>query len=59
MVKIRIVARKDGPLLVEVDGKVNAALCRCGRSSNKPYCDGSHKRVGFKAEEVVAWEYEA
>lgn len=53
---------KNGPLLVQGNltirastGQVRwqgttAALCRCGHSKNKPFCDGSHRRVGFEAE---------
>ena len=51
---------KNGPLLVsggvrvlDADGNVvfdgeRAALCRCGGSSNKPFCDGTHKTNGFR-----------
>jgi CDGSH-type Zn-finger protein len=53
---------RDGPLIVrgdfrlvaqdgtEIDpGRDTVALCRCGRSGIKPFCDGSHKRSGFSA----------
>lgn len=57
---VRIEVLPDGPLLVKggatligVDGQDKqcegtAALCRCGASANKPFCDGSHVRAGFK-----------
>ena len=53
-------ASADGPLLVtggvritDAHGNVlyegeKAALCRCGGSANKPFCDGSHKKNGFR-----------
>ncbi|MGY1804541.1 CDGSH iron-sulfur domain-containing protein [Blastococcus sp. SYSU D00922] len=53
---------RDGPLIVrgdfrlldqdgnEIDpGRRTVALCRCGKSGIKPFCDGSHKRSGFSA----------
>jgi CDGSH-type Zn-finger protein len=53
---------RDGPLIVrgsfrlldqdgqEIDpGRQTIALCRCGKSGIKPFCDGSHKRAGFSA----------
>lgn len=40
------VTRKDGS--EEIKNKTTA-FCRCGHSSNKPYCDGTHVKMGFKA----------
>lgn len=35
----------------DLTGKPAFSLCRCGHSANKPFCDGSHGRVGFQAPE--------
>ena len=56
--RLTIRARPDGPLMctgaltvVGSDGRRAYAestfLCRCGGSQNKPYCDGTHKKIGF------------
>jgi len=47
---------EDGPLAVRAEldvagdtSSVRATLCRCGKSFSKPYCDGMHRKSGFKA----------
>lgn len=35
----------------DLTGKQNVALCRCGGSVNKPFCDGTHSKIGFQAAE--------
>ncbi|WP_456410616.1 CDGSH iron-sulfur domain-containing protein [Oceanithermus sp.] len=55
--------REDGPIVIDLpEGtrfaldseehvleRPKLALCRCGGSQNKPFCDGTHKRNGFRA----------
>ena len=58
----KITALDNGPYLVKgpvllLDaegnefrtGRATVALCRCGGSTTKPFCDGTHSRIGFRA----------
>lgn len=56
---VRITIRNNGPYVVEgdftlVDAEGNEvplakrALCRCGASVTKPFCDGTHSKIGFQ-----------
>ncbi len=57
-----VVACEDGPLLLRGDfalraqdgtpidaGRSTVALCRCGKSAIRPFCDGTHTAIGFRA----------
>ena len=37
----------------DLAGKVRFSLCRCGGSLTKPFCDGTHSRIGFQAAEAA------
>ena len=64
---VRILVRQNGPYrvygparLVDANGNEYEipegewfVLCRCGHSSTKPFCDGTHKRIDFVAESVA------
>lgn len=66
MADVKIRMRPNGPFVVEgafclVDSeggefplspdKPAIALCRCGASEKRPFCDGSHKQCGFESDE--------
>ena len=54
----QVTPQPDGPLLIRGKLRIKtpkgefeetrAALCRCGQSDNKPFCDGTHSKVGWK-----------
>lgn len=66
--EVVIRCRKDGPLVVtgpvrivdhehqpfDIPASENVALCRCGVSGRRPFCDGTHRTTGFQAAELAA-----
>ena len=64
---VKISIRPNGPYLVEGDVEIldvngnkvdttsrpKIALCRCGASVTKPFCDGTHSKIGFQAAEAA------
>lgn len=46
------IAWAEGEVVTDVDKEY--WLCRCGNSRNKPFCDSSHRRVGFSAEDAAS-----
>lgn len=68
MANVTVRVRPNGPFLVEgaitvLDhegnpfplnpDKPNVALCRCGQSARRPFCDGTHNKCGFEAAELA------
>ncbi len=63
MTNVKITVRANGPYIVKGDIELfdttgnpfpksenGYALCRCGQSANKPFCDGAHGKIGFQAD---------
>jgi 3-phenylpropionate/trans-cinnamate dioxygenase ferredoxin subunit len=61
MAEVKIVTKQNGPYVItgtvelhDTNGNVlptqaTVALCRCGASTKKPFCDGAHSKIGFQA----------
>ena len=66
MSDLTIQAKDNGPFIVKGDASItdgsgqpfetedHIALCRCGVSGERPFCDGTHKKVGFEAAEKAS-----
>ncbi|HEU4455212.1 MAG TPA: CDGSH iron-sulfur domain-containing protein [Longimicrobium sp.] len=69
---VTITVRENGSYLVEgpvrlvdadgneydLTGKTRFSLCRCGGSTRKPFCDGTHSRIGFQGAERAVAEHD-
>ena len=67
MSEVVVLTRENGPILItgpikltdhlgnvyDLTGKTSVALCRCGHSQRRPFCDGTHKTCGFASAELA------
>jgi CDGSH-type Zn-finger protein len=51
LTKLELVDANGKPY--DLTGKSGVSLCRCGASVNKPFCDGTHSKIGFQAAEAA------
>ncbi len=74
MADVKITVQKNGPYIVVVDGSMTivdhegkeiphkvgrpVALCRCGGSVSKPFCDGTHSQIGFQGADAAVRAHE-
>jgi CDGSH-type Zn-finger protein len=69
--RLKIATLDNGPylvkgpvLLLDAEGnefrveRATVALCRCGGSTNKPFCDGTHSKAGFRVAERAVRQVE-
>lgn len=49
---VTVIDQNGNPFPINKD-KPSIALCRCGQSSRRPFCDGTHNQCGFMAQELA------
>ena len=55
---IRLIDHEGNPIPIPGSGKA-VSLCRCGGSTRKPFCDGTHTKIGLRAAEQAQRDYDA
>ena len=57
MARVRLVDHAGN--VISTEGKKAISLCRCGASTAKPFCDGTHSKIGFRGAEAAQAAYDA